>query len=281
MRTVPQPSLSLMTVHAHPDDEAGSTGGVLHKYAAEGISTVVVTCTGGEMGDGPGGIKPDHPDHDPEAVRQLRGGELDAACRELGVTHLELLGYRDSGMAEWGRAGAEGAFAAADLSEAVARLSRLIERYRPQVIVSYDEKGSYGHPDHIRAHEIAVRATEETGIPSKLYYTAFPKSLARRVVSRMRAEGIDPWEILDQEFDLDDPPFGVADELVTTKVDVQADVAAKLAALRAHASQVDNAFFASLPDAVAPMIMGEEYFIRAMDRTGAAVPESDLFSGLR
>ena len=93
-------TLTLMAVHAHPDDECSSTGGILAKYAAEGVRTIVVTCTNGELGDGPGGIKPGDTGHDTEAVAATRRGELLKACELLGVTKVELLGYHDSGMAE-------------------------------------------------------------------------------------------------------------------------------------------------------------------------------------
>jgi LmbE family N-acetylglucosaminyl deacetylase len=272
---------TLMAVHAHPDDEATSTGGVLHKYASEGVRTVLVTCTGGELGDGPGGLKPEQPGHEPEEVKRVRRAELEAASRELGIWKLELLGYHDSGMADWGKVGASGSFASSDLDQEVGRVAGLIERYRPQVVVTYGEDGGYGHPDHVRAHQVTLGAVLTTGIPSKLYYTAFPKSLARRVLAQMKDAGIDPWELGEIEFDPDDPPFGVADELITTVVDVMSDVPAKMAAVRAHSSQMDNSFFAGLPERLAPMIMGQEYFIRAVDHSGAALPEVDLFAGLR
>jgi LmbE family N-acetylglucosaminyl deacetylase len=273
--------LTLMTVHAHPDDEATSTGGVLHKYGAEGVRTILVTCTGGELGDGPDGLKPDQPGHDQEEVKRVRRGELESAAQALGVSELELLGYRDSGMAEWAWAAAPGTFSSSDLDTEVRKLRGLIERYRPQVVVTYTEDGGYGHPDHVRAHQVTRAAVEVGGIVSKLYYTAFPKSLARRVLAQMKAAGINPWELGEVEFDPDNPPFGVPDELITTVVDVTYDVPAKMAAVRAHASQMDNAFFAQLSDQVAPMVMGQEYFIRALDQTGAALPEDDLFAGLR
>lgn len=274
-------SLTLMAVHAHPDDEAISTGGVLHKYGAEGIRTVLVTCTGGELGDGPGGLKPDQPGHDPEAVRLVRRSELEESCRQLGISQLEMLGYRDSGMTEWDRAGTAGAFASTELDLEVARLAEMLQRYHPQVVVSYGEDGGYGHPDHVRAHQVARGAVIASGIPSKFYYTVFPKSLARRVIDQMKAAGIDPWDLGAMDFDPDDPPFGVADDLITTVVDVMADVPAKWAAVRSHRSQKDNDFFADLPEPVAPMIMGTEYYIRAIDHSGAPLPETDLFAGLR
>lgn len=278
---MPDQHLTMMAVHAHPDDEAVATGGVLHRYATEGIRTILVTCTDGEFGDGPGGLKPDQPGHDPEAVKRIRGLELQASCRELGISRLELLSYHDSGMAEWDRAGTAGSFVSSDLDEEVDRLAKLIEKHRPQVVISYAEDGGYGHPDHIRTHQVARGAVLASGIPNKLYYTVFPKSLASRVLAQMKEMGIDPWEMGEIDFDPEDPPFGVADDLITTVVNVLADVPAKLAAVRAHASQMDNAFFATLPDQVAPLIMGQEYFIRAIDNSGAALPEADLFAGLR
>lgn len=269
-----------MAVHAHPDDEAASTGGVLHKYAKNEIRTVLVTCTGGELGDGPGGLKPDQPGHDPAAVKVVRRAELETSCHHLQISNLELLGYHDSGMAKWDREGAEGTFAGSDLSEEIERLAALIEHYRPQVVVTYGEDGGYGHPDHIRAHEVTKGALLATKIPVKLYYTVFPKSLARRVLVQMKAAGIDPWELGEIDFDPDNPPFGVSDDLVTTDVNVMDDVDAKLAAVRAHASQMDNAFFANLPPLVAPMILGHEYYIRAIGGSNAVLPETDLFAGI-
>ena len=273
--------LTLMAIHAHPDDEATSTGGVLHKYASEGVRTVLVTCTGGELGDGPQGLKPGQPGHDPEAVRRVRSAELESACRDLGIWRLEMLGYRDSGMVEWGMADAPGSFAGSPLDDEVSRVAKLIEQYRPQVVITYGEDGGYGHPDHIRTHQVARSAFLSTGIPRKLYYTAFPKSLARRVLAQMKEAGINPWELGEIDFDPENPPFGVDDALITTVIDVTADVPAKLAAVRAHGSQMDNAFFGGLPDQVAPMVMGAEHFIRAVDLSGATLPEVDLFAGLR
>src|SRR5918996_1022733 len=127
---------TLMAVHAHPDDEATSTGGVLARYAAEGFTTVVVTCTNGELGDLPGGIKPDAEGHDEELVVKTRLDELERACRILGVTHLELLGYRDSGMADWEHKGHPDAFCNISLDVAAAHVAALFEKYQPDVVVT-------------------------------------------------------------------------------------------------------------------------------------------------
>jgi LmbE family N-acetylglucosaminyl deacetylase len=273
--------LTLLVVHAHPDDEATSTGGVLHKYSAEGVRTVLVTCTGGELGDGPGGVKPGESGHDEATVRDMRRLELEALRATLGVADLEMLGYLDSGMAGWPQNGRSGSLSGTDLEEELARLIPIFERFRPQVVISYDQTGGYGHPDHVRAHELAVAATDRTGIPAKLYYTAFPKSIFKRGLAAAREAGISSEQLPSLDFDLDDPPFGVDDSLITTRIDVASDVPAKLAALRAHASQADNGFWLTLPAPIVTSFMSTEYFIRAVDSTGSPVPESDLFAGIR
>src|SRR5690348_9621063 len=155
-----------MAVHAHPDDEATSTGGVLARYAAEGIRTIVVTCTDGRCGDGPGGVKPGDPGHDPDAVVAARRAELEAACAALGVDHLERLEYRDSGMMGWPANDAPGSFWTTPIAESAGRLAELIRQYRPDVLVTYDDFGGYGHPDHIQVHRITMAAVDMTGTPA-------------------------------------------------------------------------------------------------------------------
>jgi len=178
-----------MAVHAHPDDESSSTGGVLAKYSEEGIRTVVVTCTNGELGDGPGGVKPGEEGHDDAAVARVRLAELDEACEILGVDHVELLGYRDSGMHGWDGNGRPDAFCNIPLDQSAVLLAEIIDRYRPSVIVTYAENGGYGHPDHVQTHRVTLAAIERSGWPAKLYYTARPRSASppsRR--SRSRSE---------------------------------------------------------------------------------------------
>ena len=168
--------LTLMAVHAHPDDEATSTGGILARYAGQGIRTVLVTCTNGEMGDAPGGIKPGEPGHDEAAVVALRAEELEESCRILGITHLERLGYRDSGMVGWPSNDAPGAFWHVPVPTAAAPLAGLIERYQPDVVVTYDPNGFYGHPDHIQAHRITLAALDAAGSTARLYYPTIRRS---------------------------------------------------------------------------------------------------------
>lgn len=149
--------LTLMAVHAHPDDEAIGTGGILARYSDEGVRVVLVTCTNGELGDAPGGIKPDDPAHDESAVVALRRQELQASCEVLGVHHLELLGYHDSGMEGWPQNEAPDAFWNTPVDVAAHKLADLMRIYEPQVVVTYDENGFYGHPDHIQANRVTPR----------------------------------------------------------------------------------------------------------------------------
>lgn len=268
-----------MAVHAHPDDEVISTGGVLARAAAQGITTVLVTCTGGEQGDGPGGIKPQDAGHDADAVRAVRREELARSCAILGITHVELLGFRDSGMAGWDTAADPAAFSNVPLEQARARLDALVERYRPDVVVTYDERGGYGHPDHVMAHRIAVASTEATAVPRRLYFGAVPRSaleMGRQAMAAMREAGADIGE-----GDLPDPEvMGTPDELITTVVDVSAHAEAKREALRAHASQSDGAFLLGLPEEMARVVFGTESFVRAVPAWSGGPLETDLWDGL-
>jgi LmbE family N-acetylglucosaminyl deacetylase len=138
-----------MAVHAHPDDESSSTGGVLALYADEGIRTVVVTCTNGELGDAPGGVKPGDVAHDEATVAAIRLAELDTACDILGVEVLEKLGYQDSGMVEWKHKDRPHAFCNVPIEESSARLAALMERHQPQVVITYDEFGAGEQPSRL------------------------------------------------------------------------------------------------------------------------------------
>jgi LmbE family N-acetylglucosaminyl deacetylase len=279
--------LTLMAVHAHPDDEATSTGGILARYAAEGIRTVLVTCTDGACGDEPGGVKPGQPGHDPAAVAALRRTELAAACEVLHVSDLELLGYPDSGMMGWAENSAPGSFWSTPVPEAAARLADLMRQYQPDVVVTYDENGFYGHPDHIQAHRITMAAVELAGIGSKVYWTTVPRSAMAEFERVMIEAGVefDPPEITpdaaagpEQE---PMPEIGLPDEEITTWVDVAEYGAQKYRALQAHESQGENIFFLNLGVERFTKLMGTETFVRVQDSTGAALPETDLFAGLR
>jgi LmbE family N-acetylglucosaminyl deacetylase len=273
--------LTLMAVHAHPDDEVLSTGGIFARYADEGIRTVLVTCTNGEQGDGPNGVKPGEPGHDEEAVREQRLAELRESVAHLGIEHVELLGYRDSGMAGWEANGRDDAFANVPLQRSAAKLGALLDKYRPQVIVTYDENGGYGHPDHIQAHRVTVVAAdaqrEKRKLPHKLYHTAVARSAFLDMGRLLREAGIE------SDFDPGQLPedFGTPDEDITTYVDVRSYMGRKRKALAAHASQSDGAFFLQMPEDLMAQVLGIETFVRV--RSDVAVPdhEDDLFAGLR
>jgi len=266
---------TLMAVHAHPDDEASSTGGILARYADEGVRTVVVTCTNGELGDAPDGEKPDGPNHDEARVVATRLRELRESCAILGVSDLELLGYHDSGMMGWSNNEAREAFWQMPVAEAARPLVALMERYRPEVVVTYDANGFYGHPDHIQAHRITIAAAEATGIVQKLYFPAIPMSAIPAFTAMLRAGGVDP-PAEDDEVD-----FGVADELIAAAVDCSAVVDRKYEALAAHRSQTTDTFFLKLGRELFAQVFAREYFVRHLDRTGSPTPEDDLFAGLR
>jgi len=272
-----------MAVHAHPDDEAMTTGGVLALYADRGVRTVLVTCTDGGCGDGRDGAKPGEPGHDRAAVARQRQEELERSCELLGVGHLELLGYRDSGMMGWPTNHEPGAFWGMDVEAAARSLVALIERYRPQVVVTYDANGFYGHPDHIMAHRITMAAAAATGVPAKVYHTAVGLSMFAEFGEALRARGIDfPGGDADGDpgAPVERPAMGTPDETITSSVDVHAYTRTKLASLAAHGSQADNSFFLGLDEVLYDRFFGVESFVRVSDRTGAGVPEDDLFAGL-
>ncbi|MFD5464818.1 PIG-L family deacetylase [Kitasatospora sp. NPDC127059] len=278
--------LTLMAVHAHPDDEATGTGGVLARYAAEGIRTVLVTCTDGACGDGPGGTKPGEDGHDPAAVAALRRKELEASCRVLGIDHLETLDYGDSGMMGWAANDAPGSFWSTPVADGAARLAELLHHYRPDVVVTYDENGFYGHPDHIQANRITMAALElAPDLAAKVYWTTAPHSAMKRFGEAMREFGTD-WDAPAQPDGESAPapelpPIGLPDEEVTTWVDTRAWGGQKYDALAAHASQGENIFFLRMGKERFTELMGTETFVRVRDTTGAALPEQDLFAGLR
>lgn len=279
----------LLAVHAHPDDESIGTGGTLAKYAAAGVRTVLVTCTGGEVGE-----ISDPRLATPENLGAVRARELAAAARILGISRTVQLGYRDSGMAGTPDNDHPASFHRADLAEATGRLVRIIREERPQVVLTYDERGGYGHPDHIKAHRVAVAAFHAAGdpgrfpaagppwAPSKLYYVVWPRSALERFAQLLRAAGLEsPFADADAGAEL--PPFVVPDALVTAEIDVAAFVDQKRAALAAHATQIGpDSVFLKLPPELFRAAWSREFFRRVVGPS--AVPpeerERDLFAGL-
>jgi mycothiol conjugate amidase Mca len=283
--------LTLMAIRAHPDDECFVVGGTLAHYSRLGIRTVLVTCTAGENGE----IV--DPTMDAEAIRpilgEIRKRELEESCRILGISNLELLGYRDSGMAGTPENDDPRAFNRADLEEATSRLVALVRRYRPQVLITDNEVGGYGHPDHIMANRITHRAFEVAGDPNyradlgepyqplKLYYTEFSNRQVRALWRAMKEQGLEmPWR--DENADPDtEPTWGAPDEKITAIIDVRAEVPLKLASLRAHRTQIKPDFWMlTLPQELQIQFLGYETFERAHSLVPAPEHEDDLFAGV-
>lgn len=287
----------LLLVHAHPDDECIGTGATMAKYASEGVAVTLVTCTLGEEGEV---LLPEltHLASDKDdALGAHRQGELAAAMTILGIADSRLLGgpgrFRDSGMIGTPANDRPECFWRTDLLVPATELVSVIREVRPQVVVTYDDFGGYGHPDHIQAHRVTHYAValaesqtfrQDLGIAwsvGKLYWTAFPRSVIRAGIEAMRARGID------DDFtrmDPDEVPFACDDDLVTTEVVAPAFLAQKMDALRAHGTQVSGEdSFLAFADTVGGEALGTEYFRLA--RGTAHVPpdaerEDDLFAGV-
>jgi N-acetyl-1-D-myo-inositol-2-amino-2-deoxy-alpha-D-glucopyranoside deacetylase len=299
----------LLLVHAHPDDETIGQGATMAKYAAEGRGVTLVTCTAGEMGEI---LVPEleHLAADREdRLGEHRRGELAEAMKALGVTDHRFLGgfgtYRDSGMAWHPDGHAIGdpeviarhpnAFWNADLTEAADHLVAVIREVRPQVLVTYDQFGGYGHPDHIQAHRVAMYAAQLAAVPSyrhdlgepwdiaKIYWGAMSESRMREGLRALRDAGdTTTFEGMDPDGPL--PHFVTADADLAAAVDATDHVEAKMDAMRAHATQIttDGPFFA-LSNNVGSQAWGVEFYRIAKGRQGELGPdglETDLFAGI-
>jgi N-acetyl-1-D-myo-inositol-2-amino-2-deoxy-alpha-D-glucopyranoside deacetylase len=284
--------LTLMTVHAHPDDETITTGGIMARYAAEGLRVVCVTCTGGEHGEI---VVPelDTPENHAR-LAETRRVELARALAHLGPIEQRYLGYVDSGMMGTPENEAPNSFWQADFDEAVDRLLRLVDEFKPQVMVSYNDFGGYGHPDHIRAALITKaafeRATDRPSPPLKLYETAGGFSRRESVWQRARDRGVTGW------WDPDDnetperraqreehaAKMMAAAGPVTASIDVSSWIGAKYAALGEHVTQLPrDGFFLALTEDDWRELMPDEEFTLRVSRVGVRIPEQDLFAGVR
>lgn len=269
---------TLMCVHPHPDDETLACGGVLVKAANQSHRSVVVTCTGGEEGENLGSI-----DLAGRALADVRRDELAAALTTLQVDTHHWLGYRDSGMAGSPANQHPASFATAPLSDAALRLAQLIRNERPDVLVSDDADGTYGHPDHVKAHQVTVLAHRLAADPTaelagdvwdvpKRYVHTLSRDRLHAVAAGLQSRG------LTSPFD-DVTVWGIDPELVTTRVDVSAERPTVTAALRCHASQVGaDSFFFNVPEPYASLLFDTEEFVRVAG-VGPET-ETDLFAGL-
>jgi mycothiol S-conjugate amidase len=279
--------LCLLTVHAHPDDEASKGAGTVARYHDAGIRTVLVTCTGGEAGDilNPAMDRPDVV-ADLPAVR-LR--ELARAAEIIGYDEVVLLGYRDSGMPDTPANADPRAFANAPLDETVRALVEVIRRERPQVIITYpDDQSGYPHPDHLRVHDISILAFEQAGDPEahpdagepwqplKLYYSVWSRKRIEAMHRRFGELGL--------ESPFDDKWFERPshDDRITTSVDLTGYAEVRLDALLAHETQIDPAspFWFGLPREDQAAIHPYDDYILARSLVDTDEPERDLFAGV-
>ncbi|MFP5327875.1 MAG: mycothiol conjugate amidase Mca [Acidimicrobiia bacterium] len=277
----------LLTIHAHPDDEASKGAGTVAKYHDRGVRTVLVTCTGGEAGDilNPAMDTPEVRDR----LYEVRMEELRRAVDVIGYDHLELLGYRDSGMPDTPENADPSNFANAPMEEAVGRVVEIIRRYRPQVIITYaDDQQGYPHPDHLRVHDVTLPAFAAAGDPEaypeagepwqplKLYYTVW--SRARMVAQHEK------FLELGLESPYDDRWFSrpSQDHRITTRIDISGYADVRREALLAHATQIDpnSPFWFGLPAEVARSVHPFDEYVLAESHVRSDLPEDDLFAGV-
>ena len=277
----------LLLVHAHPDDETINNGATMALYAALGADVTLVTCTRGEEGE----VLVEEHAHKAAAHDDLLGEhrvlELEAAMKALGVVDHRFLGephtqYRDSGMMGTEPNNRPDTFWKADFDGATEEMSKVIEEVKPHVMITYDEFGGYGHPDHIQAHRVAMAAAEKSEWQiAKIYWNVMPRSVLQESIDKMKELGSDFMGVDSAE----DLPFCKDDSLVSTLIDGNSYVEAKMEAMRAHATQiaVDGPFFA-LSNNLGLSVWGNEYYTLVkgekagpFDHNGR---ESDLFAGI-
>ena len=280
----------LLSFHAHPDDEVIGTGGVLAHYSRLGEQVVVVTATDGAEGE-------IHNYEDPDSLKprlaEMRAQEIALALSVLGVKHHEFLGYRDSGMMGTESNDHADAFWRADFSEATKRLVGLIRRYQPEVMTIYDPFGGYGHPDHINVHRVGMAAffgardlgwfpleeEEEYWAPAKLYWSTWGRERSRKM---MKYWGEEVEEEQENAEYLWRSRRGFPDEEISATIDVTEFVPLKTEALLAHRTQIPaDWLLLRVPEEERAEVYGIETFVRVFSSVESALPETDLFSGLR
>ncbi|GCE30262.1 mycothiol S-conjugate amidase [Dictyobacter alpinus] len=290
----PTTPLTFMAVHAHPDDEVFGTGGTFAYYNEQGVRTVLVTATLGEEGE----IVDPALDEQAKAAMfprlgEVRREELKQAVAALDIQESRLLGFRDSGMAGRDSNQHPDSFHQANFAEAVKRLVALIREFKPQVIVTYDAFGGYGHPDHIQANRITNAAFDAAGEPrcypelnlppwqpSRLYYTAMPRSFMVQAMKAAQESGEPgPWN----NPEMNTAIMGTPDEQISTRIDVRKYIDKKIQALTAHKTQIapDNFVF-TLPEEQRKQMLGYEHFVlvRSAIASHHGELEQELFTNL-
>jgi N-acetyl-1-D-myo-inositol-2-amino-2-deoxy-alpha-D-glucopyranoside deacetylase len=280
----------LLLVHAHPDDETINNGVTMAKYAASGAQVTLVTCTRGEEGEVLVTELANLASDKDDKLGEHREVELKDAMAQLGINDFRFLGdpnkkWRDSGMMGTPQNERGNVFWQADLDEASRELVKIILEIKPQVLITYDEFGGYGHPDHIKAHRVAMRAAElaaEQGWQvSKIYWNTIPRSVIQMGIEKMKEVGSDFFGAQS----VDELPFAKPDELATTVVNAPEYVPQKLAAMKAHATQIseDGPFFA-LSKNLGLSVWGDEYYTLVKGEKAAPFDsngrELDIFAGV-
>ena len=248
---------TIVSLHAHPDDESIHTGGTLARAAAQGDRVVLVFATKGECGEYPDGTLADG-----EELADRRVTEVAASADALGVHRVEFLGYRDSGMDGEPTNDDPRCFWQADVEEAAARLVAILDEEAAEVCTIYDDHGGYGHPDHVQVHRVGVRATELAGTPHVLEAT-LNRDHIRRLLAQVADDGVELGPEASESSAVDDAGFGSSDDEITTVVDVADWIDHKRASMAAHASQIPaDSLFLSMPEDRFAATFGTEWFIR-------------------
>ncbi len=262
---------TLVSFHAHPDDESIACGGVLRKAYEAGHRVVLVVATRGEQGEVDEGFLGDG-----ESLSQRRVAETQAAAAVLGAARLEFLGYADSGMMGTPANQAPGSFWTTPVEAAAQKLAAILESERADVLTCYDDNGGYGHPDHIQVHRVGLRAAALAGTPRVYQSTINRDQILRgrfRFAEQAAAAGIEMPDVTEDE------QFGKPEEVITAAVDVSPYLEYKRQAMRAHASQIsENSFFLGMPVEAFRYAFGTEWFIR--EGQGPGITETDLLAGL-
>lgn len=262
---------TLVSFHAHPDDESIACGGVMRKAADEGHRVVLVVGTRGENGEVPDGFLDDG-----EELWQRRVLETEAAAKILGVQRVEFLGYVDSGMMGTETNDAPGSFWTAPVEDAAEQLAAILRTEQADVLTCYDDNGQYGHPDHIQVHRVGMRAAELAGTP-RVYQATINRDHMLRGMKAFAEQNADANVEMPDIEGADN--FGKPESEITAAVDVLAYVDTKRAAMRAHASQIsEQSFFLTMPDEAFGHAFGTEWFIRVGQ--GPGITETDLLAGL-
>jgi LmbE family N-acetylglucosaminyl deacetylase len=265
---------TLVCVHAHPDDEALFTAGITSHYGDLGYRVVLVTCTNGQLGLDDHARPGSDPRHDVEVTRATRAAELQRAAVVAGFSRVVTLGYDDSGMVGWPQNDAPDAFMNADVGCVARTLAAVMDEEDATVVVTYDENGFYGHPDHVMANVVTRAALDLALSPQRLYYPVAPKSVLEEFVAGATAKGVflPAWIV--------NADHTVPDASVSTTMDVRTFAKRKHQAIATHASQVDNADLVTMDEELFTLLFGIEYYQRAWSRDVTSGDETDLFGGL-